>query len=128
VKLLSKAIDTAFGRSAALAQRLEFAHQSTKAITPADWVEYDQYVDEYLGYGKGQWWLWHATTVRTSLSSGNIFLAHIGKMKPLTENEKKLFEANLGTSPELDAAFTLHARDRVADFCVWNERALSWIP
>ena len=119
VKLLSKAIDTAFGRSAALAQRLEFAHQSTKAITPADWVEYDQYVDEYLGYARAMVAL--ARHHRQDISFfWEHFLAHIGKMKPLTENEKKLFEANLGTSPELDAAFTLHARDRVADFCIRN--------
>jgi hypothetical protein len=118
-KMLSKVVDAAFGRSAAMARRLEFAHQSTKAIVPADWDEYDQYVDEYLGYASAMVALARHNHQHIAFFWEH-FLAQIGKMKHLTENEKKLFEANLEASSDLDAAFTFHARDRVAAFCMQN--------
>ena len=116
LKMMSKAVDTALGRSATLASRLEFQRQSPREMTPADWPEYDQYVDEYLGYASAMVALARHHHQQIAFFWEH-FLAHVGDVKPLTPDEQKLFKANFGPSSRLDAVFTYHARDLVADFC-----------
>ncbi len=119
-KLVSKAVDAGFGRQAALARRLGIQPQSTGTMTPADWDEYDKYVDEYLGYASAMIAAAQYRHQRIAFFWEHL-LAHIGDVKPLTPDERKLFKANFGPSSQLDAAFTYRARDLVADFCVRNE-------
>jgi hypothetical protein len=118
-KLLSRAIDAAVGRSAALAGRLGLLPASTKGITLANWGEYDQYVDEYLGYASAMVALAHYRHQEIAFFWEHL-LAHVGSIKPLTQDEQTLFNANFGPWSAQDAAFTYHARDRVADFCARN--------
>lgn len=117
-KAMVKGVDGLFGevRTLRVAMGLEKGEFAELDEPLADWTEYDRYVDEYLGYAGAMAAVAHRHDQRIAFF-WEYFIAHLGDIKPFSDAEKHLYEANRLMVRPRDAEFDFHARDRVAAFC-----------
>jgi len=116
-KGVSKGLDVAFARTRELSSRLGVVEQGRSApVEAASWQEYDRYVDEYLGYADAMVAAAHLHHQEIAFF-WEYLLQSVGDLKPLSEEEKRLYAANRQATWKLDTAYDFRARDRVATLC-----------
>jgi hypothetical protein len=112
-KMVGRFSDRAFAESYLLGARFHPIAAGTDE-EPADFVEYDRYIEEYLGYLDAI-----LAVARRHHQEVGLFwehaLANLGGVKPLSPDEKVLYEQRR-SSFELDARFDNHARERVGSY------------
>jgi hypothetical protein len=125
-KIASGTVDGAFSASTALAWSWGISTIPTTAPpgAPATFPEFDQYVDEYLGYADA------LVAVATRHHAAVAFfweylLGSLGGIKPMSADEATVYGIVRRPTWEVDKSFDDHARDRVRTYC--DERGVTFV-
>lgn len=114
-KFFSRGMDVAFAKSNQVSRKLGFAPPKIEAnftLPPASMDEYDKYINEYLGYVDSM----IAIAKRHDQAIAFFwehYLNHVDTLKPLSEDEKKLFVLNARYCHRLNPEYVNYAREAV---------------